>query len=65
MISKKLIEAIQETGKPFHKVAWEAGITPNQLYKLTAGVDRPGRDDSRIKALCEYLNFPLENAIEG
>ena len=64
MISKSFIEALRKTGKPYHQIAWDAGLKPNQLYKITSGHDRPSLNDPRIKALCEHLNFPLKNAIE-
>lgn len=62
MLSKKFFQALKEIGKPYHKIAWEAGITPNQLYKITAGVDRPSFNDPRIVKLCAYLNIPFADA---
>ena len=63
-LSKKLIQALEATQKPYHKIAWESGLTPNQLYKLTAGIDRPKVNDPRIIALCTYLGLPLNEALE-
>lgn len=57
MINETITNAIKETGLPYHRIAWEAGLTPNQLYKITAGIDRPGPDDPRISKLCAYLKI--------
>jgi hypothetical protein len=65
MISKNFLNALKNSGKPYHKIAWEAGITPNQLYKITAGIDRPGPDAPRMKALCDYLGLSIEDAFES
>ncbi len=59
MLSKAFLEALRNTGKPIHKIAWEAGLTPNQVYKITAGIDRPSRDDPRVEALCAFLNLDI------
>jgi len=63
-VSERFIQALKETGKPIHRLAWEAGLTPNQVYKITSGVDRPGQDDPRVKKLCEYLGVPIDYAFE-
>jgi hypothetical protein len=63
-ISERFLQALRDTGKPLHKVAWEAKLTPNQVYRITAGVDRPGEDDPRINSLCEYLKIPVSYAFE-
>ena len=64
MLSEKFFQALQKTGKPYHKIAWEAGLKPYQVYKLTAGIDRPSSDDPRIVALCDYLNIPIDEALQ-
>jgi hypothetical protein len=62
MLSEKFFKALEETGKPYHQIAWEAGLSPNRLYKITSGVDRPKRNDPRIVAICEYLGMPVSDA---
>ena len=64
MLSQKFFKKLKATGKPYHQLAWEAGISPNQLYKITAKVDRPKSDDPRVQALCKYLNLPISEAYE-
>jgi hypothetical protein len=64
MLSQKFYEKLKAAGKPYHRLAWEAGISPNQLYKITAGIDRPNSDDPRILALCSYLGLPVNEAFE-
>jgi hypothetical protein len=64
-LSKKFIQALRATQKPYHRIAWESGIKPNQLYKLTSGIDRPEKNDRRIIALCNYLGLPLNEALEN
>ena len=51
-------------GKPYHQIAWEAGISPNRFYKITAGVDRPGPEDPRMVAICKYLNIPIDDVFD-
>jgi hypothetical protein len=63
-LSEKFIQALRATQKPYHRIAWESGIKPNQLYKLTSGIDRPKVNDPRIIALCNYLGLPLDEALE-
>jgi len=60
MLSKRFFEALKATDKPYHQIAWEAGLSPNQLYKITSGVDRPGPGDPRVIAICKYLDFPVD-----
>ena len=64
MLTPEFYEALKNVGQPYHKIAWGSGLTPNQVYKITAGIDRPGKDDKRLKALCQYLNLPIEAAFE-
>lgn len=65
MLSEKFFIALSELGKPYHKIAWEAGLTPNQLYKITARIDRPGPADPRVEALCNYIGISLDDAFEN
>jgi len=65
MLTQAFLAKIRNSGLPMHKLAWEAGITPNQLYKITSGVDRPGAEDPRIVKLCTYLQMPIQDAFEG
>ena len=65
MVSKKFMEAligVKESGKPLHQIAWEAGVTPGMLYKISAGIDRPKPGDKRIKKLCAYLGLSEDEA---
>jgi len=64
MLSNKFFEKIKLTGHPIHEIAWEAGLTPNQLYKITSGIDRPKRNDLRVIKLCEYLGMHIDDAFE-
>lgn len=63
-LSKAFFDTLANIGKPYHKVAWEAGLTPNQIYRLTSGIDRPGPGDPRIQKLCAYLGLSVEDAFE-
>lgn len=63
MLSKTFLERI-ERHRPFHKLAWASGLSPNQLYKITAGIDRPGPDDPRIKRLAEHFGMNLADCFE-
>ena len=65
MVSKKFIEALisaKESGKPLHQIAWEAGVTPGMLYKISSGIDRPKPGDKRVKKLCAYLGLREDEA---
>jgi hypothetical protein len=64
-LSTKFFMSLKSVKKPLHKIAWDSGITPNQLYKITAGIDRPDLDDPRVKALCSYLGLSIEDAFES
>jgi hypothetical protein len=64
MLSNKFFESLLLIGKPYHRIAWEAGLRPSQLYKITAGIDRPGRTDPRVVALCKYLGLPIDEAFK-
>ena len=65
MLSQRFFEVLRGFKKPFHQIAWQAGITPNQLYKITSGIDRPGKDDLRIIKLCNYLGLKVDDAFDG
>ncbi len=65
MVSKKFIEALisaKESGKPLHQIAWDAGVSPGMLYKISAGIDRPKPGDKRVKKLCVYLGLSEDEA---
>ena len=64
MISQKLKDSLKQQNKALHKVAWDAGLTPNQLYKITSGIDRPSPDDPRILKLAIYLGLTIEECFE-
>jgi len=57
MLSNTFKEALKKSGKPYYRIAWEAGITPNQLYKITAGIDHPGPEDLRIQKIADLLGL--------
>ena len=63
MLSNKFLSFLREKG-PIYKAAWGAGLTPNQVYKITAGIDRPGPDDPRVLALCRFLGLSIEEAFQ-
>jgi len=65
MLSRRFIDTLKNTGKPYHKLAWEVGITPSQLYRLTAGIDRPAPGDPRVIKLCAYLGMSISEAFES
>ena len=65
MLSERFFNALKVKGKPYHEIAWEAGLTPNQLYKITSGVDRPQTSDPRILKLCEYLGLTPSDVFTG
>jgi len=65
MLSKKFMEALhdaKEAGKPFHQIAWDAGVSPGMLYKISAGIDRPKPGDKRVRKLCAYLGLNEDEA---
>jgi len=63
MLSKALLTRL-EAHRPWHQLAWAAGLSPAQLYRITAGVDRPGKEDRRIKKLATYLGMTIEECFE-
>jgi len=63
MLSKALLKKI-DAHRPFHKLAWASGLSPSQLYRITAGIDRPDRDDPRIAKLATYLGMPIDECFE-
>lgn len=65
MLSSKFFRALKEKGIPLHEIAWGCGLTPNRVYRITSGIDRPGPDDPRIKALCDYLSINIDEAFES
>ena len=64
MLSAKFFETLKASGKKIHDVAWESGLSAGQMYKFTAGIDRPKPGDSRITKICGYLGLPVEEAYE-
>lgn len=62
MLSEMFLKALRNTGKPLHKTAWAAGITPSAMYRLTSGIDHPKPGDKRIKKLCAYLGMSEDEA---
>lgn len=63
-LSRKFLDSLKNTGKPYHKLAWEVGLTPGQLYRITSGIDHPGREDPRIRKLCAYLGLSIDDAFD-
>ena len=64
MLSEKFFNELKQRGKPYYQLAWEAGLTPNQLYKITSGIDRPDQSDPRIVAICKHLGISVSEAFE-
>jgi len=64
ILSDEFFEALKNVGKPYHEIAWESNITPNQLYKITSKIDRPDSDDPRVIALCTYLGMSVDDAFK-
>jgi transcriptional regulator with XRE-family HTH domain len=62
MLSKRFFQKLKDSGKPLHELAWACGLSPNRLYKITSGIDRPGPNDPRVKALCDYIGMTIEEA---
>ncbi len=59
-LSKEFFDQLADN-RPYHQLAWRAGLTPNQLYKITSGVDRPDRFDPRIPKLAHVLGMRPED----
>lgn len=64
MLNKKFLQALKDSGKPLHQIAWKAGLTPNQVYRISCGIERPQPGSHKVEALCKYLGFPLDDAFE-
>ena len=64
MLSAKFFNALKATGKKIHDVAWEAGVSPGQVYKFTAGIERPKPGDPRIKRICKVIGLNPDEAYE-
>ena len=64
MLSEYFFKALKDVGKPYYWIAWEAGLTPNQLYKITSRIDRPDSNDPRVIALCKYLGISIDDAFK-
>jgi len=64
MLTEAFFDSLKAKGKSLHEIAWESGITPNQIYRITSGIDRPKRNDQRVIKLCAYLNLPIDDAFE-
>ncbi len=63
MLSDSFLKRLRGKG-PLYKTAWAAGLTPNQVYKITSGIDRPQPGDRRIQVLLEYLGITEEEAFD-
>ena len=57
MVSKKFLRTIKTAGRPAYKIAHEAGIPPNSLYKIMAGIDIPKDGDHRVIAVGQVLGL--------
>lgn len=64
MLSKTFIETLKKTGWPYYQLAWDAGLTPNQLYKFTSGIDRPKPGDKRVIKVAKILGLKREECFE-
>lgn len=64
MLSKEFLRALTQSEVPLHKIAWQAGLTPNQVYRITCGIERPGPGSKKVEALCRYLGFDIEEAFD-
>jgi hypothetical protein len=64
MLSTKFFKALKATGKKIHDVAWEAGVSAGQMYKFTAGIDRPKPGDPRIERLCKIIGLDPDEAFD-
>jgi len=65
MVSEKFMKAlksVKESGKPLYQIAWDAGVSPGMLYKISAGIDRPKLGDKRVKKLCSCLGLSEDEA---
>ncbi len=67
VLSNEFFERLerQRRVKPYHQIAWESNITPNQLYKITSKIDRPNPNDPRVIALCKYLGMSIDDAFKS
>lgn len=64
MLSKIFVETLKEKGRPYYRLAWSAGLTPNQLYKFTSGIDRPKPGDQRVIKVATVLGLKPEDCFE-
>ena len=64
MLSQKFFDRLA-ANRPYHRLAWRAGLTPNQLYKITSGIDRPDKFDPRIPKLARVLGMVLKECFKA
>jgi hypothetical protein len=64
MLSAKFFQRLEKAGKPYYQIAWDAGLTPNQLYKFTSGIERPKPGDKRVAKVATVLGLKPEECFE-
>ncbi len=62
MLNPKFINELKESGVPLHRLAWESGLTPSQVYRITCGIERPEPGCRKVEALCRHLKMDPEEA---
>ena len=56
-VSDRFLRAIRTAGVPAYQLAYQAGIKPGVLYKITAGIDIPKSGDRRVLAVARVLGL--------
>ena len=61
MVSQKFLQSIRTSGIPIYKIAYEAGLRPGNLYKITSGIDIPTAGDKRVISVGHVLGLQPED----
>ena len=64
-LSKRFKIEIKLNEKPAYRLAQMAGINPNYLYKLMAGICRPKPNDKRIVKVGKILGLRPNECFQG
>jgi hypothetical protein len=63
-LSKEFLVKLKFAGRPAYRIGFEAGLTPNALYKLTAGITPIKENDSRVLAVAKILGLDASECFE-
>lgn len=64
-LSREFLIKLKFDGRPAYRIAQAAGISPNVLYKLTAGISPISEDDSRVLAVAKVIGVPDSECFES